>query len=84
MLIVCSLTYVVNSPLNIRPSQFIARIGADNTASLRLFGRLGFGQVKLVEVWNEIELRWGWDENPIAKAQQWSPDLLEGRVGVYA
>lgn len=79
-----SLTYVVNSPLNIRPSQFIARIGANNVASLRLFDKLGFGQVKLVEVWNEIELRWGWEDHPTAKAQHWSPGLLEGRVGIYA
>lgn len=44
---------------------------------------MGFGQVKLVEVWNEIELRWGWDSNPVAQAQSWSPDTLSGRVGVY-
>ncbi|EJT49024.1 hypothetical protein A1Q2_07970 [Trichosporon asahii var. asahii CBS 8904] len=71
-------------PLGIGPSQFIARIGAENAASLRLFDSLGFGQVKLVEVWNEIELRWGWNNHSSAKAQQWAPSALEGRIGVYA
>ncbi|GFZ44798.1 hypothetical protein JCM24511_02524 [Saitozyma sp. JCM 24511] len=30
-----------------------------NTASIALFESLGFGIVKVVEVWDEVEMRWG-------------------------
>ena len=37
--------------------QFIAKIGRDNTPSIKLFESLGFEIAKVVEVFNEVELR---------------------------
>jgi len=82
-----SLTYVVNSPLNISPTQFIVKIGAKNESSIRLFERLGFGQVRLVVVWDEVEMRWGWkpsEEAAKGSKEDWPALRLDGRVGSYA
>lgn len=79
---------MVQSPLGVSPTSLIARIGSKNTSSIRLFESLGFGRVKLVEVWDELEMRWGWtgsdsdSEASVAKAG-WPLQSLEGRVGVY-
>ncbi|RSH89575.1 hypothetical protein EHS25_002126 [Saitozyma podzolica] len=45
--------------LGLRPTNLIARIGRSNSASMALFESLGFGIVKVVEVWDEVEMRWG-------------------------
>ncbi|GHJ89205.1 hypothetical protein NliqN6_5607 [Naganishia liquefaciens] len=39
---------------------FLVRIGASNTASIRLFASLGFTRVKLVRAFDEVEMRFGW------------------------
>lgn len=56
-----SLSYAT-STLPLPPSHLIARISRSNTASIALFKKLGFGVVKVVEVWDEVEMRWGWVE----------------------
>lgn len=53
-----SLGYAIPT-LGLRPTNLIARIGRSNTASIALFESLGFGIVKVVEVWDEVEMRWG-------------------------
>lgn len=44
--------------LSLPPRSFFARIGFDNTASLGLFGKLGFREGKRVEVFREVEMVW--------------------------
>lgn len=88
-----SLTYAIHR-LPIAPRHLIARIGTSNTASIALFERLGFGKVKVVEVWSEAEMRWGWTPaegeyddawaDAPASSDAWPESLLEGRVGSYA
>ena len=53
-----SLSYAINH-LPIPPSHLIARISFANTPSIRLFQSLGFAIVKIVEVWGEVEIRFG-------------------------
>lgn len=54
--------------LDLKPEQFIAKVGFDNEPSLKLFEKLGFVERKRVEVFREIELGWkgeekfGWEE----------------------
>lgn len=76
----------------IKPRHLIARIGTSNTASIALFERLGFGKVKVVEVWSEAEMRYDWTPgeeyhdawaDAPASSDAWPETLLEGRVGVY-
>jgi hypothetical protein len=55
-----SLSYAVQT-LPISPSHLIARISTSNQPSIHLFQKLGFGITKTVEVFSEVELRWGWD-----------------------
>ncbi len=55
-----SLSFAVEK-LPITPSHLIARIRTTNTPSICLFSSLGFGIVKLVPVFHEVELRFGWD-----------------------
>ncbi|GMK60005.1 hypothetical protein CspeluHIS016_0902220 [Cutaneotrichosporon spelunceum] len=84
------ITYAVHH-LPLGPRHFIARIGTANEASISLFERLGFGKVKVVEVWSEAEMRWGWaggqyedawaDTVDGAEADAWPKSRLEGRVG---
>lgn len=90
-----SLTYVVNSTLDISPTQFIVKIGAKNEASIKLFQCLQFGTVRHVVVWDEVEMRWGWKpaegqagedgEGQVEGSKaDWPAERLEGRVGRYA
>jgi hypothetical protein len=58
-----SLSYAITH-LPIKPQNLIARIGRANTPSIRLFESLGFGVAKVVEVWAEVEMRWGWTGSP--------------------
>lgn len=85
-----SLTYAVHN-IPIKPRHLIARIGTANTASIALFERLGFGKVKVVEVWSEAEMRWGWTPGTAyddawadapASSEAWPESRLDGRVGV--
>jgi len=46
------------SPLNIPPTRLVMRISETNTASIRLFEKLGFEVRKHVEVFGEVEMRW--------------------------
>jgi hypothetical protein len=84
-----SITYAVHH-LPLSPRHFIARIGTANEASISLFERLGFGKVRVVEVWSEAEMRWGWtaggeyDEawaDAAADTDAWPKSKLEGRIG---
>ncbi|KAL1408908.1 hypothetical protein Q8F55_005722 [Vanrija albida] len=80
------LTYAMHSDLRIAPANLIARIGSKNTASIGLFERLGFKTVKVVSVWDEVEMRWGWDaatEAVKGTSADWPSTLLDGRVGSY-
>ncbi|CAK9782116.1 acyl-CoA N-acyltransferase [Cutaneotrichosporon oleaginosum] len=84
------ITYAVHH-LPLSPRHFIARIGTANTASISLFERLGFGKVRVVEVWSEAEMRWGWTESSgeeyddswadMHDPDAWPKTILEGRVG---
>lgn len=56
-----SLNYAMTH-LQIPPRNFISRIGLSNTASIALFGKLGFGKEKVVEVFQEVTMRFGWIE----------------------
>ena len=77
------MSYVV-STLAIPPTHLIARIGAKNTASIKLFEKLGFGVVRFVEVFDEVEMRWGWDAVRGEQGRrEWREEELEGRMGVY-
>nr|ODN88960.1 hypothetical protein L203_02366 [Cryptococcus depauperatus CBS 7841] len=78
--------------LPLPPSQLIARIGSTNLPSVQLFRKLGFGIVKHVKVFNEVELRWGVEdakglENELELQDvtpiKWWEQSLEDRVGVY-
>lgn len=57
------------------PSQFIARITTTNIASIKLFEKLGFETVKIVEVFNEAEMR--------LADSKWASARLEGRIAHY-
>ena len=48
----------LTSPLNIPPAFLVTRISESNTASIRLFEKLGFRLTKKVEVFSEVEMRW--------------------------
>jgi len=68
------------------PSQFIARIGRSNTPSIKLFESLGFGITKVVEVFDEVEMRWGHkagQEETSEGMKELGYPTLEGRIGVY-
>ncbi|KAF8066989.1 GNAT domain-containing protein [Lyophyllum atratum] len=52
-------TPVANPGLGIPPRALTARIGAANTPSIRLFETLGFRITRRVEVFEEVEMRWG-------------------------
>ena len=51
------MAYAAREPLSTRPEDFFARIGMQNTGSIRLFERLGFGITKRIEIFQEVELR---------------------------
>lgn len=60
--------------LDLPPSVFFARIGFDNEASLGLFAKLGFVEGKRVEVFREVELRWGGAGEEESGAWPWEKD----------
>lgn len=45
------------SPLPVHPSRFVVRISQSNQPSIKLFSQLGFAVVKVVEVFDEVEMR---------------------------
>lgn len=63
------------------PHHLIAKIGSGNTPSIRLFENLGFKIVKVVEVFEEVELRWRPD--PEDRDFKWDQVIPEGRIGPY-
>lgn len=81
--------------MKIKPENLIARIGTSNQASIKLFEKLGFGIVKIVEVFDEAELRWGYqskaDSNSLSLSsssmdeikREWNLELPKDRIGVY-
>jgi hypothetical protein len=73
-----SLSYAI-STVGVKPHNLLAKIGSANTPSIRLFESLGFSTVKVIEVFQESELRWRPNE-PDAK---WDSNISEGRTGPY-
>ncbi|WWC97295.1 hypothetical protein V866_004174 [Kwoniella sp. B9012] len=76
------------------PSHLIARIGSSNKPSIRLFQKLGFGIIKHVKVFDEVELNFGVEDDKeilsdlgldvgINKKVDWINQNLEGRLGKY-
>ncbi|GAA5834540.1 hypothetical protein JCM9279_004347 [Rhodotorula babjevae] len=70
--------------LDLAPSAFFARIGFDNAPSLGLFKKLGFVEGKRVEVFREVEMRWGGADGdgegkrwPWEKDEAWRYDEVE-------
>lgn len=69
-----------------RPQQLIARIGRSNAPSIKLFESLGFGVSKVVEVFDEVELRWGHEPDQAestAVTDELGYSIPEGIIGVY-
>lgn len=60
--------------LALSPYQLVVRIGGSNSPSQSLFKRLGFIVSKEVPVFDEVEMRWHWDETGL------QPELSEGAV----
>ncbi|EAL18729.1 hypothetical protein CNBI3150 [Cryptococcus deneoformans B-3501A] len=66
-------------------------IGASNLPSIHLFRKLGFGVVKHVQVFDEMELRWGAKDVECLSLEgldevttvDWRETSLQGRIGVY-
>jgi hypothetical protein len=56
-----SLNYAQDN-LSIPLDKFIVRIGLANKSSIALFDKLGFGKEKVVEVFQEVTMRFGWIE----------------------
>lgn len=79
-----SLAYAVTT-LQLRPTSLIARIGLSNTASINLFRKLGFGVVKVVRFWNEVEMRWGYPgidlDAPMKEEEPQSEEAAEESEG---
>ena len=73
-----SLSYAITT-IGVKPHNLMAKIGSANTPSIRLFESLGFSIVKVVEVWNEVELRW----HPNEPEAIWESSIPEGRIGSY-
>ena len=73
-----SLSYAI-SEVGVKPHNLLAKIGTANTPSIRLFESLGFSIVKVIEVFQESELRW----RPNDPDAQWDKSILEGRIGPY-
>jgi len=73
-----SLSYAI-STIGVKPHDLMAKIGSANTPSIRLFESLGFSIVKVVEVWDEVELRW----RPNEPEAIWESSIPEGRIGSY-
>ncbi|TYJ55518.1 hypothetical protein B9479_003790 [Cryptococcus floricola] len=81
------------SSLHLPAPQLLSRIGSQNIPSIRLFKKLGFGVVKYVKVFDEVEMRFGQgdvegldlDVGVVEKGKEvdWEGAALEGRVGVY-
>ena len=74
-----SLSYAI-SKVGVKPHNLLAKIGTANTPSTRLFESLGFSVVKVIEVFQESELRW----RPNDPEAQWDSNIPEGRIGPYA
>ncbi|ODN75517.1 hypothetical protein L202_06643 [Cryptococcus amylolentus CBS 6039] len=81
------------SYLHLPAPQLLSRIGSQNIPSIRLFKKLGFGVVKYVKVFDEVEMRFGQgdiegmdlDYGVVEEGKEvdWEGAALEGRVGVY-
>lgn len=50
---------ITSKYLPLSKDAFMAKIGFDNRASICLFEKLGFQEVKRSEIWKEVELRPG-------------------------
>ncbi|KAJ7255696.1 hypothetical protein C8J57DRAFT_598882 [Mycena rebaudengoi] len=50
-------------PLPFPPTSLLTRISESNVPSIRLFEKLGFSITKRVEVFGEVEMRWGRAQN---------------------
>lgn len=72
-----SLAYA-SRQLQIPCDHFIAKIGATNKPSIRLFEKLGFVIVKHVEVFDEVEMRY-----QLASSAAWRNLDVASKLGSY-
>ena len=77
-----SLSYAIKS-VGISPGSLIARIGQSNPASIRLFESLGFKIEKVVEVFDEVQLRWIASPGVNAERQEIFGVDVSSRLGQY-
>ncbi|GAA5977289.1 hypothetical protein JCM5350_002418 [Sporobolomyces pararoseus] len=71
--------------LDLKPRQFIAKVGFDNEASLRLFEKMGFVEKKRVEIFREIELDWGGGRGGEEGGEHmwsWEKDMEGWKMGI--
>lgn len=54
----------------VSPSNLFVKIGLANTSSRALFGRLGFKEVSVSEVWQEVEMRYTGDGEHVGQEPQ--------------
>lgn len=62
--------------LGVPKSCFVAKIGLENLASRALFRKLGFRESKVVEIFNEVELKYDMEATS-------HPEWLKGEKRVY-
>lgn len=63
--------------LDLRPEQFIVKVGYENVPSLKLFEKLGFRETKRVEVFREVEMGWGGSREGEEEGNKWSWEKQE-------
>ncbi|WVQ93985.1 hypothetical protein IAU59_001063 [Kwoniella sp. CBS 9459] len=91
------LSYLTKN-LPLPPTHLIARISSTNIPSIKLFRKLGFGIVKHVKVFDEVEMRYGsenvndldldvgltkLDSSNFVKTVDWDKMPLDGSIGSY-
>ncbi|OCF33091.1 hypothetical protein I317_01891 [Kwoniella heveanensis CBS 569] len=90
------LSYLTTS-LPLPPTHLIARISSANIPSIKLFQRLGFGIVKHVKVFDEVEMRYASEiardldladlalelDPGVVQSVDWRKTSLQGRLGSY-
>ncbi|WRT63391.1 uncharacterized protein IL334_000296 [Kwoniella shivajii] len=77
--------------LPLEPNHLIARIGASNIPSIRLFQKLGFGITKHVKVFDEVELKYAAETNTqlefdileVKERVDWVGLKVSDKVGTY-
>nr|XP_019048392.1 hypothetical protein I302_02163 [Kwoniella bestiolae CBS 10118]OCF27322.1 hypothetical protein I302_02163 [Kwoniella bestiolae CBS 10118] len=87
------LSYLTTT-LPLDSSNLIARIGSSNKPSIRLFQKLGFGLIKHVKVFDEVEMNFGKEDDGSILSDlglesdgreqiDWKSISLDGRIWKY-